>query len=175
MLHPTMIYGAEGEDNVRRLEALMRRLPNVPLPAGGRSLVQPIHQSDVTRAILAALGSSLDRAVHDGDRRTATSILSGLHAGRGGRVRHRAASDADAPRRPIDRFGAPYAVYPRCSGDRCRGGDRLPARRTAFDITQMRDTLGVTPTSLAEGLAHDFFRLSMVHRSTGSLEAGPSL
>lgn len=54
MLHPTMVYGAEGEDNVQRLAALMRRLPFAPLPGGGLSLVQPIHQSDVTRALLAA-------------------------------------------------------------------------------------------------------------------------
>ena len=32
MLHPTMIYGAQGEDNVQRLAALLRRLPFVPLP-----------------------------------------------------------------------------------------------------------------------------------------------
>ncbi len=55
MLHPTMIYGAQGEDNVRRLAALLRRLPVVPLPGGGRALVQPIHQDDVTAAIRAAL------------------------------------------------------------------------------------------------------------------------
>ena len=55
ILHPTMIYGASGEDNVQRLAALMRRLPTLPLPGGGRALVQPIHQSDVTRAIRAAL------------------------------------------------------------------------------------------------------------------------
>jgi uncharacterized protein YbjT (DUF2867 family) len=55
MLHPTMIYGAEGEDNVQRLANLLRRLPVIPLPNGGRTLIQPIHQSDVTRAILAAL------------------------------------------------------------------------------------------------------------------------
>ncbi len=55
MLHPTMIYGAEGEDNVQRLAALLRRLPVVPLPNGGRSLVQPIHQDDVTRCIRAAV------------------------------------------------------------------------------------------------------------------------
>ena len=55
MLHPTMIYGAAGEDNVQRLAALLRRLPVAPLPGGGRALVQPIHQSDVTRSILAAL------------------------------------------------------------------------------------------------------------------------
>lgn len=55
MLHPTMIYGAEGEDNVRRLVALMRRVPVLPLPGGGRSLVQPIHQDDVTAFLAAAL------------------------------------------------------------------------------------------------------------------------
>ena len=55
MLHPTMIYGARGEDNVRRLATLLRRLPVVPLPGGGRSLVQPIYQDDLTRCILAAL------------------------------------------------------------------------------------------------------------------------
>jgi uncharacterized protein YbjT (DUF2867 family) len=60
MLHPTMIYGAEGEDNVRRLAALMRRLPLLPLPGGGSALVQPIHQNDVTRAILAALARRWD-------------------------------------------------------------------------------------------------------------------
>jgi uncharacterized protein YbjT (DUF2867 family) len=60
MLHPTMIYGASGEDNVRRLAALLRRLPVVPLPDGGDALVQPIHQDDVTRAIRAALARRWD-------------------------------------------------------------------------------------------------------------------
>ena len=55
MLHPTMIYGAEGENNVRRLAALLHWLPMTPLPGGGRGLVQPVHQSDVTRAIVASL------------------------------------------------------------------------------------------------------------------------
>ncbi len=55
MLHPTMIYGATGENNVRRLAALLARLPLVPLPGGGGALVQPIHQADLTAAILAAL------------------------------------------------------------------------------------------------------------------------
>lgn len=55
ILHPTMIYGAQGEDNVRRLAAVMRRLPVLPLPGGGRNLVQPIHQEDVTACLVAAL------------------------------------------------------------------------------------------------------------------------
>jgi uncharacterized protein YbjT (DUF2867 family) len=57
MLHPTMIYGAEGEDNVQRLAALLKRLPVVPLPGGGRALVQPIHQDDVTACLCAALAT----------------------------------------------------------------------------------------------------------------------
>ncbi|MDT7950571.1 MAG: NADH-ubiquinone oxidoreductase [Acetobacteraceae bacterium] len=60
ILHPTMIYGAAGEDNVQRLAKLLRRLPAVPLPGGGRALVQPIHQSDVTRSLRAALGVTWD-------------------------------------------------------------------------------------------------------------------
>ena len=60
LLHPTMIYGAEGEDNVRRLAALLRRLPVVPLPGGGASLVQPVHQDDVTRSLRAALDRAWD-------------------------------------------------------------------------------------------------------------------
>ena len=55
ILHPTMIYGAAGENNVQRLAALLARLPALPLPSGGRALVQPIHQSDVTRSLRAAL------------------------------------------------------------------------------------------------------------------------
>ncbi len=55
MLHPTMIYGAQGENNVQRLAALLHWLPFVPLPGGGAALVQPIHQDDVTRAICVAL------------------------------------------------------------------------------------------------------------------------
>ena len=42
MLHPTMIYGGAEDGNVRRLAALVHRLPVVPLPGGGASLVQPI-------------------------------------------------------------------------------------------------------------------------------------
>src|SRR5947209_5016007 len=60
MLHPTMIYGTRGEQNVQRLAAMLRRLPLVPLPGGGRNLVQPIHQDDVTRAIRAALDAAWD-------------------------------------------------------------------------------------------------------------------
>jgi len=60
MLHPTMIYGAQGENNVRRLAGVLRKLPFVPLPNGGKALVQPVHQDDVTAAVLAALALDSD-------------------------------------------------------------------------------------------------------------------
>lgn len=58
MLHPTMIYGAEGENNVQRLANLLKRLPIIPLPNGGKFLVQPIYQSDVIKSILIALSKN---------------------------------------------------------------------------------------------------------------------
>ncbi len=55
LLLPTMIYGAEDDLNVRRIADYIRRFGVVPLPAGGRSLVQPIHVQDVAACIEAAL------------------------------------------------------------------------------------------------------------------------
>lgn len=62
ILHPTMIYGSQGENNVQRLAQLLKKLPIIPLPNGGKVLVQPIHQSDVTKAILAALSQNWEKA-----------------------------------------------------------------------------------------------------------------
>lgn len=62
ILHPTMIYGTQGENNVQRLAKLLRKLPVIPLPDGGKALVQPIHQSDVTKAILSALSKDWKEA-----------------------------------------------------------------------------------------------------------------
>ena len=87
MLHPTMIYGAQGEDNVQRLAALLRRLPFVPLPGGGTALVQPIHQDDVTRAIRAALDVAWDGAAFAGDRRAGAPALRRLRSRRRRRLR----------------------------------------------------------------------------------------
>ena len=55
MLHPTMIYGAEGERNVARIAAAIRRFRIIPLPGGGKTLIQPIHIDDVVACLHAAL------------------------------------------------------------------------------------------------------------------------
>ncbi|WP_053005820.1 NAD-dependent epimerase/dehydratase family protein [Kiloniella spongiae] len=56
MLHPTMIYGAVGENNIQRMALFIKKFKMIPLPNKGRSLIQPIHVEDVVMAILLAMG-----------------------------------------------------------------------------------------------------------------------
>ena len=155
MLHPTMIYGAEGEDNVRRLAALLRRLPVVPLPGGGRALVQPIHQDDLSRAIVAALDVAWAEP--------ATLVVAGPEAVPYAdfvRAVARAAGLARPRILPVP-AGLLMALAPVVS--RLPGLRRVSAEEIrrlgehkGFDIGPMLATLGVRPISLAEGLARTF-------------------
>ncbi|MCW3474970.1 NAD(P)H-binding protein [Limobrevibacterium gyesilva] len=155
MLHPTMIYGAQGEDNVQRLAALLRRLPVVPLPGGGRALVQPIHQDDVTRCILAA--TAID---WPGPRAVVIAGPAPLPYADFVRAVARAAGQ----RRPrIMPVPAPVLMalapltgllpfVPRITAAEIR---RLLEDK-AFPIDAMLGTLGVRPIPLEEGLARTF-------------------
>jgi uncharacterized protein YbjT (DUF2867 family) len=55
LLRPTMIYGDEGDRNLSRLIRFLARTPLVPLPGGGRALVQPVHVDDLARAAVDVL------------------------------------------------------------------------------------------------------------------------
>ncbi len=157
MLHPTMIYGAEGEDNVQRLAALLRRLPLVPLPGRGRALVQPIHQDDVTAAILAAL-SHIPATPH-------AMVIAGPAPVT--YVEFVRAVAAAAGLRPPRFVSVPASVL-RAAAMATTLVPFVPSvhpaeiRRLledkAFDITPMIAELGVRPVSLAEGLARTFSR-----------------
>jgi uncharacterized protein YbjT (DUF2867 family) len=157
MLHPTMIYGAEGEDNVRRLTALLRRIPVLPLPGGGRSLVQPIHQTDVTRAILAALGCPWEgphTMVIAGPEPVIYLDFVGAIARAAGLARPRTLSVPVAPLMVAAALARFVPGLPRIGWAEIR---RLLEDK-AFDIGPMRDVLGLTPISLSEGLALTFVR-----------------
>ncbi|HTW28847.1 MAG TPA: NmrA family NAD(P)-binding protein [Acetobacteraceae bacterium] len=157
MLHPTMIYGAEGEDNVQRLAALLRCLPGrlVPLPRGGRALVQPIHQDDVTRCLLAALA-------RDWDRPHGLVIAGPTPLPYAEFVRAVAAAAGLRPPRIVALPAAPLLAA--AAAARLLPG--LPTIRPAeirrlledkaFDIGPMRGMLGVEPIPLAAGLARTF-------------------
>jgi uncharacterized protein YbjT (DUF2867 family) len=155
MLHPTMIYGAQGEDNVQRLAGLLRRLPVMPLPGGGRFLVQPIHQGDVTRCIRAALERRWEgpssvviagpTAVRYADFVRAIAVAAGL----------RKPWIIPFPAAPLilaARLTKHVSALPTVQPEEIR---RLMEDK-AFDIAPMRGLLGVEPISLAKGLALTF-------------------
>jgi uncharacterized protein YbjT (DUF2867 family) len=155
MLHPTMIYGAQGEDNVQRLAALLRRLPLVPLPGGGRFRVQPIHQSDVTRCIRAALARHWDGP--------ASMVIAGADALPYADFTRSVAAAAGLPPPWI----MPFPPGPLILGARLtRFVPGLPTVRPeeirrlmedkAYDIEPMRALLQVDPLNLAKGLAQTF-------------------
>jgi uncharacterized protein YbjT (DUF2867 family) len=155
LLHPTMIYGAEGEDNVQRLAALMRRLPVLPLPGGGASLVQPIHQDDVTRCLIAAAART--------NTGPEVTIIAGPEPLPYRDFCAAVARAAGIPPRPVLPIPAGLLMaaspltrilpfLPRIGAEEIR---RLTEDK-AFDITAMRETLNVAPIPLAEGLKRTF-------------------
>jgi uncharacterized protein YbjT (DUF2867 family) len=162
MLHPTMIYGAEGENNVQRLAALLRRLPVVPLPGsiaggGGQALVQPIHQDDLTRCIIAALGRNWPTPQ--------TLVVAGPTALPYADFVRAVAQAASLPQPriiPVPAWllmlAAPFTGFipgiPSIGGDEIRrlGEDK------AFDTMPMFNQLGIVPRPLADGLAATFRR-----------------
>jgi uncharacterized protein YbjT (DUF2867 family) len=152
MLHPTMIYGAQGEDNVQRLAALLKKLLVVPLPNGGRALVQPIHQDDVTACLRAALADDWDRPE--------TLVIAGpeplSYANFVRAVAHaaclkppRIVAVPAAPLRLAAWIASLLPFLPRIGADEIR---RLTEDK-AFSITAMRARLHVEPRTLADGLA----------------------
>ena len=154
MLHPTMIYGAAGEDNVRRLAALLRRLPIVPLPGGGAALVQPIYQDDLTQCILAALRRGWDKprciVIAGPDAMPYADFVRAIASAAGLR----------APRI------LPVPAWALMAATAVTGLPGLPTIRPAeirrlmedkaFDTGDMRQLLGVTPRPLRDGLAQTF-------------------
>jgi uncharacterized protein YbjT (DUF2867 family) len=155
MLHPTMIYGAQGENNVQRLAGLLRRLPFLPLPGGGRFQVQPIHQSDVVRCIRAALERAWPKP--------ASVVVAGPQPMRyADFVRAVGAAAGVGSVRILPFPAAPLILAARLT----RHVKALPAvepaeiRRLledkAFDIADMVAVLGVQPISLQDGLTLTF-------------------
>lgn len=157
MLHPTMIYGATGEDNVQRLAALLKRLPVAPLPGGGRALVQPIHQDDLSRCILAAIDIAWTRPevmVVAGpeplpyrDFLAAVARASGL----------KPPPVIDLPVALLEAVAPLTRWLPRLPTIGAEEVRRLVEDK-AFPVAEMRDRLGVVGRPLAEGLAATFRR-----------------
>jgi uncharacterized protein YbjT (DUF2867 family) len=155
MLHPTMIYGAEGEDNVQRLAAWLRILPIVPLPGAGNALIQPIHQDDVTRAIRAALDHpwrAPQSLVIAGPTPLPYADFVGAVAVASGQRRPRIINVPVGPLMALARFLQYIPFLPRIRPAEIR---RLMEDKS-FDVRPMFEMLGVRPVPLSEGLARTF-------------------
>lgn len=155
LLHATMVYGGEGENNVARVAAYIRRFGVVPLPGGGVSLIQPIHSSDVVRALEAALVlPALDRP----EVLVAPGPEPLSYAGF-----VRAIADAIGLRVRILPLPAPLLMAAAPLTRLVPGLPRIEAseiRRLledkAFDPGPLRNLLGIEPLPLGEGLARTF-------------------
>lgn len=154
MLHPTMIYGAAAENNLQRIATYIRKFGIIPLPGGGRTLLQPIHVEDVAACVEAALF----RAEAPG----APIVVAGPEP-----VSYRdlalAVGDAIGKRPLILPLPAPLleagtgltAVLPFLPRIRRAEVRRLAEDKT-YPIHEMRRRLGVEPMPLVEGLRRTF-------------------
>ena len=150
MIHPTMIYGSPGENNVQRIAAHIKRFGVVPLPRGGRASLQPIHIEDVAACIEAALAR--DEAIG------APIVVAGPAP-----VSYRIFVEliARANRRPVRVVSLPAPLLialaaatpllpmsPRVTVAEVR---RLLEEKV-FDISEMRRRLAIEPIALERGL-----------------------
>lgn len=156
LLHPTMIYGSKGENNVQRMAALIRRFHVIPLPNGGRAMIQPVHVADVVSSILnAAAKPGIDgETIHLGGP-AAVSYADFLHAiaaANGTWIRI-----VTLPPSLLRLVAGLTGVVPGIPAIRDAEALRLLEDK-AVDITAMRALLGVEPRSLEQGLSETFSR-----------------
>lgn len=156
ILLPSMIYGAAEDRNVGRLLRFLSRFPKavpipVPLPGGGRNTVQPVHVDDLACCVVSAI----ERV---GTIGRAPIVVAGPEPIAYARFVRECAA---ALGRRVWIVPVPIALLD--AGTRMLGAVGLPSpfdatelRRAtedkAFDVSAMRDKLGVAPRSFAEGV-----------------------
>lgn len=154
LLYPTMICGEDGKDNVQRIAAYIRRFGVVPLPQGGRALVQPVYVGDLAACLESALfrpeavGAPI--VVGGKDVVSYRGLVEAVARAIGRRVRivsvPAAALMAAAPlTRLLPQF--PKIAVPEV---------RRLLEDKSFDISDMRRRLGVEPIALEDMLARTF-------------------
>lgn len=150
LLHPTMIYGASGENNLARLARHLRRTRLTPLPRGGASLIQPVHAEDVARAVVAALfrAEALGPPIVVAGPEPMSYAEFVRAVGEAIGVR---ALIVPAPAGPLMALAALTRFAPGLPTIRSDEVRRLLEDK-AFDVEPMRRRLGVEPIPFAEGL-----------------------
>src|SRR5689334_22018596 len=156
MLHPSMIYGAPEERNINRVLGLFQRFPSwlpipVPLPGGGRHTVQPVFVDDMVAAMVGAI----ERPQAEGS----PVIVAGPQP-----ITYREMVEhcAAAVGRRVIVLPLPLSLIKSALSFAERLGIKLPfsaieltraTENKAFDVSPLRDRLGVEPRAFEAGLA----------------------
>jgi len=156
VLHPTMIYGGPTDANVQRIAAYIRKFGAVPLPAGGKALLQPIHSDDVVSCIEAAL--QRDDALGEPIIVAGPQVVSYRDLVQAvGRTIGKSPIVLPVPGFALEIVAALTTVVPGIPTIRIDEVRRLGEDKT-FPIDEMRRRLGVEPIDIATGLARTFAR-----------------
>jgi nucleoside-diphosphate-sugar epimerase len=165
ILRPSMIYGTPRDRNLVRLLRWIDHRPLVPLPAGGRTLQQPVHVDDLCSAILAALDRpAAARAEYDvgGPEPLPLAEIvrhAALALGRPARVVPVPLGPAHGLAVLCRSLGLPFPVRP-------EQVLRLEESK-AVDIGPARRDLGFDPRPFADGIAEEVRMLREIHPGGG--------
>jgi len=150
MLHPTMIYGAPDDRNVNRLLHLVQQRAVLPLPNGGRAMLQPVFVDDM----VAALAAAVERPTAPG----ASLVVAGPEPLSYAAMVRACARAVDRPVTIVPvpgfmlaagaRLAAMASFNPPFDGDEIRRA----CEDKSFDISALRNRLGISPRGFDEGL-----------------------
>ncbi len=153
-IRPAHVYGAGDELGLTRVAAAAGRVPVIPVPGGGRSLVQPIYVGDVTRVLLQLLGAQVPASrTYELGGPEVLSLASFI--ARAARVQGRSILQIPIPVWMIRTVASVTARIPFTASltpDVARG---IALDKTADNGPAIRD-LGFTPTGLDAGLEMTF-------------------
>jgi uncharacterized protein YbjT (DUF2867 family) len=150
ILRPTMIYGGPGDRNMARLLRLVRKMPVVPLPGGGRALQQPVHVEDLAGAVVAVLGAPTTEGqaydIAGPEPLTMREVVSAaaLAVGRQPRM-------VSVPLRPLIALARLYELISRDPRLRAEQLERLDEDKT-FNIGPASSAFGYAPRPFSIGI-----------------------
>jgi uncharacterized protein YbjT (DUF2867 family) len=157
LLEPTMIYGAGVENNIGRVIRMLHTSKYLPLPDGGRNLVQPIYFKDVA----ACLNTAVEREEGLGD-----IIIAGPEELTFETVVRTAAQlmgvDVTIVPVPLSIMKAGLALAQKFGVKVPINGDELRrfGEHKAFSTSDMRSILGADPRPFEKGLHEMLTELS---------------
>lgn len=157
LLHPTMIVGAPGFNNIERIMGVAKISPIVPLPGAGEAKIQPVTADDVVRSI---------RACMNNDATIGRTIVLAGHQPLSYRVFVETCIEGAGLKSRV--VNLPYPIIWLLSlvtqitpGIPSIGRDEVQRllEDKDFDVTDMMQVLGVTPTDTIEGLKASLNRI----------------